>query len=280
MDPKKQKRKFTHLNIPAGLWLYKGLNIVEKALIAEVDSLSAPLCYASNRYFRAFFGLKLRQTSGLINGLVKKGWLISEIDVAAGNKRVLRLTPKAEAIKLQKTAIVLSKKTAIGYGKKSPEGIAMEGGEGIAENCHSPYKEENKAKTKDKIKEEKKESLCENDLVLDLKNKTVQFSLDLHQIVPVRNQSERTTFTRLVDHLMEYCQQKGNTEIFDKALGWAKEATVISNKPRAIFIRKMKDETGFVGKDKAGMLLDSTFATVKNKLLLALRSDQEGVKSD
>ncbi len=257
MDPKKQKRKFTHLSIPAGLWLYRGLSIVEKALIAEVDSISSPLCYASNQYFQAFFGLKRRQTSGLINGLVKKGWLTSQIDPAAGNKRILRLTPKAEELKLKDSAVVLSRKTAIGYSEKLPEGMAMQGGEGIAKNCHSPYKEENKTNTKDEIKEKNKATVEKSSSdILELDLLIVEqrnlFMREIANIFPYLTRREVNTFANITRYLVEQVQQcKLEIGIFKDAIEWARIAAASTAKStKAVFVAKIKKETGFKAQEK------------------------------
>ena len=249
MDPKKQKRKFTHLSIPAGLWLYRGLSIVEKALIAEVDSISSPLCYASNKYFQAFFGLKLRQTSGLINGLVKKGWLTSQIDAGAGNKRILRLTPKAEELKLKESVAILSQKTAIGYGKKSPEGIA--------ENCHSLYKEENKANTKDNIKDKNKAGVEKSsseilDLDLLIAEQKNLFMRQIVNIYPYLTRREANTFANITRYLVEQVQQcKLEIGIFKDAIEWARIAAASTAKStKAVFVAKIKKETGFKAQEK------------------------------
>lgn len=51
------EREFKGIWIPRDIWLNKNLSIVEKALLAEIDSLK--VCNAGNEYFADFFGVSV-----------------------------------------------------------------------------------------------------------------------------------------------------------------------------------------------------------------------------
>ena len=52
-------RDFKGMWIPREIWLDKRLSLVDKALLAEIDSFSTTEegCFASNKYFAEFFGV-------------------------------------------------------------------------------------------------------------------------------------------------------------------------------------------------------------------------------
>lgn len=84
-------RKFKGVWIPAERWLDRSLNITEKVMLAEIDSLETEDrgCYASNRYFAEFFGLSVSRISHIIAGLKEKGLITVEL-ITEGNQLVER----------------------------------------------------------------------------------------------------------------------------------------------------------------------------------------------
>jgi hypothetical protein len=69
-------RDFKGIWIPKELWLDKRLSLLEKALLAEIDSLDGPdHCYADNLYFQNMFNVKERTISETISRLKKLGLL-------------------------------------------------------------------------------------------------------------------------------------------------------------------------------------------------------------
>ena len=69
-------RRFTHLVIPAEIWLHKGISIQAKALWAELYSLhdeEVGGCYASVKYLCQFMGLKERRLYYVLNELKEAG---------------------------------------------------------------------------------------------------------------------------------------------------------------------------------------------------------------
>ena len=85
------KRKFKGIWIPNYIWLSKDLTLQEKVFLVEIDSLdNNGGCYASNAYFGKFFGLSTTRVSLVINSLVDKGYLISNVKQSEGNKRLLK----------------------------------------------------------------------------------------------------------------------------------------------------------------------------------------------
>jgi DNA-binding MarR family transcriptional regulator len=98
------KRKFKGIWIPANIWESKELTLQEKVFLVEIDSLNNGVngCYANNTYFSKFFGLSVTRVSIVINNLVLKGYVTSEINQEEGNKRKLMtsLTNVADPLKL------------------------------------------------------------------------------------------------------------------------------------------------------------------------------------
>ena len=85
-------RKFKGIWIPAEVWLSNELTMQEKLFYVEIDSLdNKDGCYAKNKHFVDFFGISSVRVSKVINSLCEKGLIISVINVAAGNERVLRI---------------------------------------------------------------------------------------------------------------------------------------------------------------------------------------------
>ena len=81
-----QNRDFKGIWIPKEIWLNSELSIVEKALLAEIDSLKD--CEASNEYFAKFFGVSERTITRAISHLREIGLIDYSFD---GRKRYLRL---------------------------------------------------------------------------------------------------------------------------------------------------------------------------------------------
>jgi DNA-binding MarR family transcriptional regulator len=85
------KRKFKGIWIPADVWESKELTLQEKVFLVEIDSLDNENgCYANNNYFAKFFGLSTTRVSLVINNLIKKGYVFSNISQSEGNKRTLK----------------------------------------------------------------------------------------------------------------------------------------------------------------------------------------------
>ena len=85
------KRKFKGIWIPNYVWLSKDLTLQEKVFLVEIDSLdNNGGCYASNSYFGKFFELSNTRVSLVINSLIKKGYVISNVNQSEGNKRLLK----------------------------------------------------------------------------------------------------------------------------------------------------------------------------------------------
>lgn len=90
-----EPRAFKGVWIPAEVWLTEELSITEKVLLTEIDSLDGDQgCFATNEYFAKFFGLSVRQISRIINDLVKKDYISSELvkgDNGLTERRVLHI---------------------------------------------------------------------------------------------------------------------------------------------------------------------------------------------
>ena len=91
------QRDFKGIWIPKELWILKDLSLLEKVMLIEIDSLDNENgCYASNDYFADFFGLSKGRISKVINSLVKRGFVSSELKYKKGTciveKRVLKIS--------------------------------------------------------------------------------------------------------------------------------------------------------------------------------------------
>lgn len=91
------QRDFKGIWIPREIWLSQDLNITERILLVEIDSLDGINgCYASNDYFAKFLGISKDRVSKLISGLCQKGYLrttmIYKQDSKQIEKRILNTT--------------------------------------------------------------------------------------------------------------------------------------------------------------------------------------------
>lgn len=83
------KREFKGVWIPREIWLSKDLNMTEKALLVEIDSLSKlGECFATNKHFAEFLQISQNRVSVIISGLVERGYLENEIIYKKGTKQV------------------------------------------------------------------------------------------------------------------------------------------------------------------------------------------------
>lgn len=85
-------RDFKGVWFPREIWLNKGLSIIEKAVLVEVDSLDQgeEHCFASNDYLSEFIGCSVDTISRAIKKLVSEGFLTMEMSkTREGSQRVL-----------------------------------------------------------------------------------------------------------------------------------------------------------------------------------------------
>lgn len=70
-------RDFKGVFIPKAIWLNKNLNLTDKAVLVEIDSLDngEDGCWASNKHFAQMLGCTERQASASISKLVKMGYV-------------------------------------------------------------------------------------------------------------------------------------------------------------------------------------------------------------
>lgn len=89
-------RGFKGIWIPRDVWLSEDLTMMEKVLLAEIDSLDNERgCYASNAYFADFFGVSKRWITEKISELRDKGYIslvmIPDLNDVQNSQRVLRV---------------------------------------------------------------------------------------------------------------------------------------------------------------------------------------------
>ena len=77
--------------IPANVRYDKNLKDKAKLLYGEISALcnKSGICYATNNYFAELYGVSAVTISGLINDLVKAGYITSEIIYKEGTKEIL-----------------------------------------------------------------------------------------------------------------------------------------------------------------------------------------------
>lgn len=92
-----EDRKFKGIWIPREIWLDKNLNVLEKVMLVEIDSLDNESgCFARNQHFCEFLGVNERRVQQLIKGLKDKGLITVSFIWRKGSKeiegRVLRVS--------------------------------------------------------------------------------------------------------------------------------------------------------------------------------------------
>lgn len=118
------ERNFKGVWIPAEIWLTRGLSLVEKVMLVEIDSLQHPErgCYASNAHFAEFFGLSNSRVSEIITSLAEKGMVTVEL-MRKGRMIVERRIRLVEAFEKPKTSSENTtnpiRKTEEGYSEKA-----------------------------------------------------------------------------------------------------------------------------------------------------------------
>ncbi|MEC5268245.1 helix-turn-helix domain-containing protein [Heyndrickxia coagulans] len=92
-------RPFEGVWIPKEIWLNENLNLVEKVLLAEIDSLdNGDGCLESNGYFAEFLGLSKNRISRLLSNLKKKGFITTEIKYKKGSRQIEERIIKSKKI--------------------------------------------------------------------------------------------------------------------------------------------------------------------------------------
>ena len=87
------ERDFKGIWIPKEIWLDNRLNVTEKALFAEINSLDTENhCTASNDYFSKFFDVSESTITRGIAHLKELGLIESEFDGRVRKLRVVKLT--------------------------------------------------------------------------------------------------------------------------------------------------------------------------------------------
>lgn len=265
------RKSFKGIFIRRELWENPDLTLQERVFLAEIESLSRGDrgCYANNNHFENLFRFSTRQVTRILAQLQAKN--LVKIELFGGRKKSRKITPL--------TLTDLSSQTIHRVDKSDRDSRQICLG-GVDKSVYTPrqdclpnrtdlsssYKEESTnpipientiENTKDKLGVVN--SFCDSDLALDLSSekfgkKLGDFELTLIQILPPRNQAERTTFRRLSGHLAgEIAAGNLKLDIFDRLLSRAREAKSVANNPRAMFIAVAKQETGFAA--SAGPML-------------------------
>ncbi len=242
----KMPRKNKGLWVPRELLYATKLKLSERIILAEIDVLDCTSngCYASNRHFSQRFGLSKKQVSIIINRLAKMGFITSDVlkrkGKNGGYERSIRIVPETcekllteHLTPIPEKGDSLSPKTTIPYPRK--------GGSPIPEKGDKEYKSKTNISRTFDLTGKTERKISQKDLALVLTKKATEYELQLHKIMPARDRSERTTYSRIKNHLVGM----QDPEIFDKAINWAKECMVSGAFPRKLFVATIKQETGF-----------------------------------
>lgn len=81
-------RDFKGIWIPREIWLDERLNILEKAILMEIDSLDIDGCYASNEYLADFCKCSITKVSTSISKLIELGYI--SLESFNGRTRILK----------------------------------------------------------------------------------------------------------------------------------------------------------------------------------------------
>lgn len=267
-------RKFKGIWIERKIWLDERLSLLEKALLAEIDSLDAEGvgCTASNSYFGRFFGRNERHIRRAISSLTEKNLIVARVEKSQANRRYLKLavgdltTDKNVLSTTDENVLSKSENTTDIFGptlrtKMSPPlRTFLSGVSGGIRKENKPNPKgigENKSKNKAaECRIDKKlgiDSLAQQPLGLglDAKKKLATFGLEMSEIFRL-NEKEAYTFARIGQHLCNRVEAGSlPVTIFDAVVGWAKEAkNSRAHNQKGLFVAKVKQETGFKGQDR------------------------------
>lgn len=218
------ERDFKGVWIPKMIYLDENLSWTEKILLVEIDSLDGERgCFALNEHFATHLGISKDRVSKLINGLVEKGYLTSEI-IYRENSKII------------KSRIL---HTTIGYSRKQLEGIG--------ENNYTPPGENNQenntlinntTNNTFNIKKEKKKT--EYDLLIDDYTFDEKLKETLYDFIKMRKSIKSPMTTKALKLLMGKLEKLafGNT---DKKIAILEQS--IMNSWKGIF--ELKTDTGY-----------------------------------
>lgn len=83
--------EFTGIWIPKEIWYCNELSLLEKHFLIEIEGLDKGQgCYASNEFFSNFFGISKARSSQVINSLVSKDYLKTDLIYKPGTKEVVK----------------------------------------------------------------------------------------------------------------------------------------------------------------------------------------------
>ncbi len=186
-------RNFTHLVIPAEIWLRRDLSIQCKALWAEIRSLhdkNAGGCYASDEYLMEFMGLKRSRLHEIYKELKDKNLL--EIVSFDGRRTIRRaIVPETEYIESPDTSNPPSGQQPSGKPDTSNPENRIDG-----VPPHNTYRKE---KNKDSNTKEKRENFGQH--VKLLKEEYEKLCLDHGE----------QFILDLIEQINDYCSYKGKS---------------------------------------------------------------------
>jgi len=216
-------RDFKGVWIPKKVWMSKDLTLQEKILYVEIDSLdNGTGCFAGNKHFAIFLGLSKKRVSGIINNLVKKGYVSSRIEYVHDSQEVSK-----RYLKIIKHPILPIPEKETGIPKKAIGTPKSKAYSNTVSNTCSNTQDKSKHKIVDCKQStvsagEKKGSISIDDRVLYLVDELIH-NLSFIGIDTDNEQTgqaiiklqERLRFNRLEDimfAIMNYCMMYGNSD--------------------------------------------------------------------
>lgn len=128
------ERAFKGVWIPADIWLNKELSIQEKVMLTEIDSLdNEEGCFAGNKHFMSFMGLKDRRIKELISGLISKGFIKSKIIYKENSKEIEKRILSVNRPPYPFKKVV--QESALGVVQKNAPEVVQKNSKGGAEKC-------------------------------------------------------------------------------------------------------------------------------------------------
>jgi len=217
-------RNFTHISIPAEIWLRKDISMQAKCLWAELRSLHDKErggCYASDEYLCEFIQLQRRRLYVLLKELKDAGLLESRSD---GRRSIRRaIVPEVEYESAQQKCTILHSTSAqyctSGMHNTAPPSYIYNKEENKEENTYAPSKDDAKKsdvsslhQSTSKAKSVKKHPpLTENsDTAPKPRKEFVSVSDDQHKKLLEKYGAETTN--EAYEHLNDWKESKASTD--------------------------------------------------------------------
>ena len=233
------KKRSYYAVIPADVRYDEKLSSGAKILYGEITALcnEKGFCWASNSYFAELYSVRSKTVSRWVKSLTKAGYISAEVEREKGNQRRIYLSPKMSVPSGQKCPDPMDKNVHTPMDKNVPHNNTI-----LITQSNN---------TKNNNIDSLSEAALELVLEEKIKQKAAEYELKIQAILPARTKGERSTYSRLRDHLISLIlKNQRDVRVFAQVVKWAREARKIEGKHRAIWVAKCKEELGFAGRGK------------------------------